>query len=131
MTTKAAADWLDTVITSDLSVTCTMGFPAWDRPDIASGAYIEWRQDGPEYDQRTSKALDVWITTFQMVVVTASELALWAMVDAIKTMAAARTEATISNQRTRVRWSTIARAEAQEATVMALRYAAVATIEIT
>ena len=127
MTTKAAADWLNTVIESDLAVTCKKGEPAWDRPDLATGAYIMWNTTDPNYGQRASASLDVWGVAFDVVVVCASEVALWAMIDLVETMAESRTAATISSVTNRVRFGSLTRAPNPYETE-AMRYALATTI---
>lgn len=128
MTTKATADWLTTAVTTDLSTTCKKGFPAWDTPAIAAGAYIEWATTVPEYGVRVSASLDKWEAQFALVVVTANEVALWAMIDLLEAMAESRTEATISSKRTRIRFAPIERVENPNG-LEALRYAAQTTIQ--
>lgn len=128
MTTKAVADWLSATVTTDLSVPCKKGFPSWDRPDIAAGAYIEWANTTPEYNVRVGSSVDKWEAQFVMVVVTASEVALWAMLDLVEAMAEARTEATISSARTRIRFAPIERVDNPNG-LEALRYAAQTTIQ--
>ena len=128
MTTKAIADWLAATITTDLGVTCQKSFPAFDRPDVAAGAYIGWNSTTPLYGERVSSSLDRWEMQIELLVVTANELALWAMVDLIETMAAARTMATISSKDTRIRFAPIERAT-NEFGIDALRFAASTTIQ--
>lgn len=128
MTTKATADWLEAAIVADLGVTCKKGFPAFDQPAIASGAYIEWANTTPDYGQRTGASLDVWQVQIALVVVTDSEIALWAMIDLMEAMAEERTEATISGKRTRVRFAPIERAENPNG-LNALRYVAQTIIQ--
>ena len=128
MTTKATADWLTAAIIADLGVTCKKGFPAWDQPAIAAGAYIEWAMTTPEYGQRTGSSLDVWQVQIALVVVTDNEVALWAMLDLMEAMAEARIEATISSKRTRIRFAPIERAENPNG-LSALRYVAQTIIQ--
>lgn len=128
MTTKACADWLAATIITDLGVTCQKSFPAFDRPDIAAGAYIGWNSTTPMYGERIGSSLDRWEMQIELLVVTANELALWAMIDLIETMAATRTAATISSKDTRIRFAPIERA-ANEFGIDALRYAAQTTIQ--
>jgi len=128
MTTKAVADWLEATIVTDLGVTCKKGFPAFDQPTIASGAYIEWATTSPDYGQRVSASLDKWEGQIALVVVTANEIALWAMLDLIEAMAEERTEAEISSKRTRIRFAPIERAENPNG-LSALRYVAQTIIQ--
>ena len=128
MTTKATADWLEATIVTDLGVTCKKGFPAFDQPAIASGAYIEWISTTPDYGQRTGASLDVWQVQIGVVVVTANEIALWSMIDLMEAMAESRTEATISSKRTRIRFAPIERAENPNG-LSALRYVAQTIIQ--
>ena len=128
MTTKATADWLSATITTDLAVTCKKDMPAFDRPDVAAGAYIGWASTTPEYGVRVSSSLDKWEVQINVLVVTANEVALWAMVDLMEAMAEARTEATISSKRTRIRVAPIERA-ANPYDTDALRFAASTTIQ--
>ena len=132
MTTKLAADWLAATITSDMVLTCAKGFSAWDRPAVGtSNAYIEWRSDTPQYGTRISKAQDIYETVFQMVIVSTSEIGLWALIDLAKTMTRARPEATINSTRYKVEWGAFNRAEPSEDAIEALRYAAVTQVTIT
>ena len=49
MTTKAVADWLIATVESDLRrYRLQKGWPAFDRPDIAAGAYIDWNTTSPD-----------------------------------------------------------------------------------
>ena len=60
MTTKAVADWLIATVESDLSVAdCKNGWPAFDRPDIAVGAYIDWNTTSPMYGERVSASIEI------------------------------------------------------------------------
>ena len=126
MTTRAIVDWLEATVVSDLGVTCQKSMPAFDRPDIATGAYIGWEVTTGEYGARVSASIDKWETQVGLLVITANEGALLAMVDLLETMAATRTEATISNKR--VRFAAIQRADNSIA-VEALRYAATTTVQ--
>jgi len=63
-----------------------------------------------------------------LLVITANEVALLAMVDLLEAMATTRTEATISSKRVRVRFAAIQRADNSIA-VEALRYAATTTVQ--
>ena len=129
MTTKAVADWLIATVESDLSVTdCKKGWPAFDRPNVAAGAYIDWNTTSPMYGERVSASIDRWETQFDLLVVTANEVALWAMLDLMETMAETRTAATISSKGTRIRFAAIERAE-NPFNNNALRYAAATTIQ--
>lgn len=129
MTTKAAAEWLTGVVVSDLRVACAKGHPAWDRPDIAFGAYIEWSDSTAVYGERISSSLDNLKVTFDLVVITANEIALWAMLDRLEAMAETRTRATIDSETCRVRFGPISRAS-NSFDVETLRYAAETTIQI-
>lgn len=132
MTTKLTADWLAATITSDLGITCAKGSAAWERPTIGtSNAYIEWRSDEPQYGTRISKAQDLHATTFAIVIVSTSEIGLWALIDSAKTMTGARPDASIGGSRYKVQWAAWTRAEPSEDTIEALRYAAVAQVTIT
>lgn len=131
MTTKAVADWLAATVSADLALTCAKGFAAWDRPAIANSAFVEWQSNAPGEQLRISSTQDTFTATFQLVVMTASEPALWAMVDSLQAMTKTVSEASISGNRYRVRWTAITRAEQQGQTVEALRYAAVTTVQIT
>lgn len=128
MTTKATADWLEATIVTDLGVTCKKGFPAFDQPAIATGAYIEWATTSPMYGERVSASLDKWEVQIALIVVTANEIALWAMIDLMEAMAEERTEATISSKRTRIRFAPIERAENPNG-LNALRYVAQTIIQ--
>jgi len=102
--------------------------PAFDRPDIATGAYIGWEVTTGEYGARVSASLDKWETQVSLLVITANEVALLAMVDLLEAMAATRTEATISNARVRVRFAALQRADNSIA-IEALRYAVSTTVQ--
>ena len=128
MTTKAVADWLEATIVTDLGITCKKGFPAFDQPAIATGAYIEWATTTPDYGQRVSASLDKWEIQIALVVVTANEIALWAMLDLLEAMAEERTEADISSKRTRIRFAPIERADNPNG-LNALRYVAQTIIQ--
>lgn len=128
MTTKATADWLAAAVVSDLGTTCKKGFPAWDAPAIAAGAFIEWASTTPDYGMRAGSSLDVWQVQIALVVVTDNEVALWAMLDLMEAMAEARTEATISSKRTRIRFAPIERVDNPNG-LDALRYTAQTTIQ--
>jgi len=128
MTTKATADWLTATVVSDLGTTCKKDYPAFDRPDIAAGAYIGWATSTPEYGVRVSDSLNRWQIIIRLLVVTANEVALLAMIDLLESMAELRTEAVISNVRHRIRFAPIERAENPFETD-ALRYAAQTTIQ--
>lgn len=130
MTTKATADWLEATIVTDLGITCKKGFPAFDQPAIATGAYIEWASTAPDYGQRAGASLDVWQVQIALIVVTDSEIALWAMIDLMEAMAEERTAATISDKRTRIRFTPIERAENPNG-LSALRYVAQTIIQFT
>lgn len=129
MTTKSSAEWLTGIVASDLRVACRKGHPAWDRPDIAFGAYIEWSDSTAVYGKRVSSTLDNWEVTFDLVVVTANEIDLWAMLDRLEAMAETRTEATIDTKACRVRFGPISRAS-NSFDAETLRYAAETTIQI-
>ena len=58
-----------------------------------------------------SSSIDRWETQFNLLVVTANEVALWAMLDLMETMAETRTAATISSKGTRIRFAPIERAD--------------------
>jgi hypothetical protein len=132
MTTKAMADWLATVAAADLSVTTVKGVAAYARPTTTIGnAYIEWQETETADPNRVGATVTTWATTFRLVVVTGNEIDLWAMVDSIKAMIQARTEASISGARHRMRWTAVSRAEPSENTIEALRYAAVTQVLIT
>lgn len=128
MTTKAVADWLEATIVTDLGITCKKGFPAFDAPPIATGAYIEWAMTTPDYGVRVSSSLDKWEVQIALVVITSSEIALWAMLDLMEAMASARTAATISSANTRIRFAPIERADNPNR-LDALRYTAQTTIQ--
>lgn len=130
MTTKATADWLSATVTSDLGVTCQKSMPAFDRPDIVPGAYIGLRTSEPEYTVRvgSSSVINKWEVSLDLLVITANELALWAMIDLMEAMAEARTAATISGNDVSIIFVTIERA-ANEFGIDALRYAATTTIQ--
>jgi hypothetical protein len=132
MTTKAMADWLATAAAADLSVTTVKGVAAYARPTTTIGnAYIEWQETETADPNRVGATVTTWATTFRLVVVTGNEIDLWAMVDSIKAMIQARTEASISGARHRMRWTAVSRAEPSENTIEALRYAAVTQVLIT
>lgn len=131
MTTRALADWLTATVESDLGLTCAKGFSAWDRPTLSSGAFIEWQTTAPGDQLRIGSTQDAFTATFQLVVMTANEVALWAVVDLLQAMTKSRTEAMIGSARYRVRWTAITRVEQQAETTEALRYAAVTTAQIT
>ena len=97
MTTKTISDWLSTTIASDLSVTCKLGYPAFDRPDIAAGAYLRFRQSDPIVGERVSATVDRFTRAFDVMVITASEVALLAKIDLMEAMVIARTAATASS----------------------------------
>lgn len=128
MTTKATADWLAATVVTDLGTTCKKDYPAFDRPEVAAGAYIGWVTTTPEYGVRIGESLSRWQVMMRLLVVTANEVALWAMIDLMETMAETRTEATISSARHRVRFAPIERAE-NPYEIDALRYAAQTTIQ--
>ena len=128
MTTRAIVDWLEATVVSDLGVTCQKSMPAFDRPDIATGAYIGWEVTTGEYGARVSASLDKWETQVSLLVITANEVAVLAMVDLLEAMAATRTEATISNARVRVRFAALQRADNSIA-IEALRYAVSTTVQ--
>jgi len=77
---------------------------------------------------RVSASLDKWETQVSLLVITANEVALLAMVDLLEAMAATRTEATISNARVRVRFAALQRADNSIA-IEALRYAVSTTVQ--
>lgn len=132
MTTKLLADWLATTVATDLTVTTVKGSAAYARPTTTIGnAYIEWQEAEPADQTRISATISTWATTFRLIVVTGNEIDLWAMVDSLKAMIQARTEASISGARYRVRWTAVSRAEPSENTIEALRYAAVTQVLIT
>ena len=131
MTTRALADWLTAAVESDLSLTCAKGFSAWDRPTLSSNAFIEWQTTAPGDQLRIGSTQDTFVATFQLVAMTANEVALWAVVDLLQAMVKARTEATVDGARYRVHWSAITRVEQQAETTEALRYAAAITVQIT
>lgn len=132
MTTKLTADWIASTVATDLTVTTVKGSAAYERPTTGAGnAYIEWQETGTVDPNRISANVTTWETTFRLIVVTGNEIDLWAMVDKIKAMIQARTEATISSARYRVRWTAVSRAEPSETTIEALRYAAVTQVLIT
>lgn len=128
MTTKLTADWLAATIATDLGVTCKKDMPAFDRPDIAAGAYIGWASATPTYDVRIGSSIGTWQDTIGLLVVTTNEVALLAMVDLMKAMVAARTEASIGGARHRVRFAPIERAD-NPFNTEALRYAATTTVQ--
>jgi len=127
MTTKAIGDWLDATIESDLSVTCKLGWPAFDRPDIAAGAYLRLRQSDPVYGERISASVDRFAKAFDVLVVTANEVALWAMNDLLEAMIRARTAASIGGTGYRFTFAAIERAENPYESD-ALRYAVQTTV---
>ncbi len=132
MTTKTIADWLSSTVATDLSVTVVKAFSAFDRPTIGANAYIEWQQVAPLEPTRIGQTVTRWAYQFRIWVVTANELALWAITDSIRTMTQTRTDATIGGARYRIAWSAAGRAEpADETTIEALRYAAVLTVTLT
>jgi len=132
MTTKLIADWLATTVAADLTVTTVKGSSAYARPATGTGnAYIEWRDTEPVAPTRVGQTVTRWTTRFQIVITTGNEIDLWAIVDSIKTMTQARTEATIGGARHRVAWTAASRAEPSEETIEALRYAAVTQVSIT
>lgn len=131
MTTRALADWLTSTVEADLGMTCGKSFAAWDRPTASNNAFIEWQSVTPGEQLRIGSTQDTFMATFQLVAMTANELALWSVVDLLQAMVKTRTEATIGGARYRVRWSAITRAEQQAETTEALRYAAVTTAQIT
>ncbi|MCB0244986.1 MAG: hypothetical protein KDI12_16350 [Anaerolineae bacterium] len=127
MTTKTISDWLSTTIASDLSVTCKLGYPAFDRPDIAAGAYLRFRQSDPIIGERVSATVDRFTRAFDVMVITASEVALLAKIDLMEAMVIARTAATISGTNRKIAWDTIERADNPYETE-AMRYAAQTTV---
>ena len=128
MTTNAVADWLEATIVTDLGVTCKKGFPDFDRPPVATGAHIEWAASTPDYGVRVSSSLDKWEVQIALVVITSSEIALWAMLDLMETMAETRTAAVISGANTRIRFAPIERADNPNR-LDALRFVAQTTIQ--
>lgn len=128
--TKNVADWLEAAVTADLGVTCAKGNAAWSRPDIGtSNAYIEWQSDEPGDSLRASKAVDTGTITFELVIVSTNEIALWTLMDSARTMVRSRSgKQTISSAATTVRFGTFARIVPSEDTIEALRYAAGARI---
>lgn len=128
MTTRKTADWLAATIASDLSITCQKSMPAFDRPDVAAGAYIGWISTTPMYGERVSSSLDRWEMQFSLLVVATNELALWTLIDNVEIMAASRVQATIDGASARIRFAPIERA-VNEYDTDALRYAAQTTIQ--
>lgn len=128
--TKNTADWLEAAVTADLGITCAKGNAAWARPAIGtSNAYIEWQSDDPGDSVRASKAVDTGTITFELVVVSTGEIALWALMDSARTMVRTRSgKQTISSTATTVRFGTFARVVPAEDTIEALRYAASALV---
>lgn len=129
--TKNVADWLEAAVVADLSVTsCAKGHAAWDRPAIGtSNAYIEWQSDDPGDSVRASKAVDTGTITFELVVVTTSEIRMWNLMDSARTMVRTRSgKQTISSTATTVRFGAFSRVVPSEDTIEALRYAANALV---
>lgn len=128
--TKNVADWLEATAAADLGVTCAKGNAAWSRPTIGtSNAYIEWQSDDPGDSVRVSKAVDTGTITFELVMVTTDEIALWALLDSARTMVRSRSgKQTIGSTAVTVRWGTFTRVVPSEDTIEALRYAAGATV---
>ena len=132
MTTKALADWLAAVLTEDLGTTAVKGSAAYARPATGIGnAYIEWREADPLDAKRIGQTVTRWATQFQVLVTTANEVNLWAVVDGLKAMTQERTEATTGDARCKVAWATISRALPSEDTIEALRYAVATQVTIT
>jgi hypothetical protein len=132
VTTKAVADWLSSTVAADLSATVVKAFSAFDRPTIGANAYIEWVQLAPQEPTRIGQTVTRWAYQFRVWLVTANEIALWAIVDSVRTMIQTRTEATIGGARHRIAWTAASRAEpGDETTIDALRYAAVLTVTFT
>lgn len=132
MTTKALADWLATVVATDLAVTTAKGSAAYNRPPTGEGnAYIEWQELTSLEPVRIGQTVTRWSTRFRLIVVTGNEIDMWTLVDGLRTMTQARIEATIDDKRYKVHWSSVERAEPSEDTIEALRYAAVTQITIT
>lgn len=127
MTTKDIYDAVNTFVASDLSVTCKLGWPAFDQTAIATGAYLRYGQSDPIAGERVSSSVDRFARGFNLLVVTSNEIALMLMNDALEAMVKARTEATIGGTRYRVGYATIERAD-NPYEVDALRYAVQTTI---
>ena len=129
--TKNIADWLEAATVADIGVTsCAKGNAAWARPAIGtSNAYIEWQSDEPGDSVRASKAVDTGTITFELVIVTTNEIALWALMDSARTMARSRSgKQTISSSAVTVRFGAWSRVVPSEDTIEALRYAASANV---
>lgn len=128
--TKNVADWLEAVVTADLGITCAKGNAAWSRPAIGtSNGYIEWQSDEPGDSVRVSKAVDTGTITFELVIVSTNEIALWTLLDSVRTMVRSRSgKQTISSTAVTVRFGTFTRIVPPEDTIEALRYAAGAPV---
>lgn len=128
--TKNVADWLEAVVTADLGITCAKGNAAWSRPAIGtSNGYIEWQSDEPGDSVRVSKAVDTGTITFELVIVSTNEIALWTLLDSVRTMVRSRSgKQTISSTAVTVRFGTFTRIVPSEDTIEALRYAAGAPV---
>ena len=129
--TKNVADWLEAVTVADLGVTsCAKGNAAWSRPTVGtSNGYIEWQSDDPGDSVRASKAVDTGTITFELVVVTTSEIRMWDLMDSARTMVRTRSgKQTISSTATTVRFGAFSRVVPSEDTIEALRYAASALV---
>ena len=128
--TKNVADWLEAAVAADLGITCAKGNAAWSRPTVGtSNAYIEWQSDNPGDSVRVSKSIDTGTITFELVIVSTSEVALWALLDSARTMVRSRSgKQTISSAATTVRFGAFSRILPSEDTIEALRYAASAPV---
>lgn len=129
-TTKQIADWLEAAVTADLGITCAKGNAAWSRPTIGtSNGYIEWQSDEPGDSVRQSKAVDTGTITFELVIVTTNEVALWTLLDSARIMVRSRSgKQTISSTAVTVRFGAFNRVVPSEDTIEALRYAAGAPV---
>lgn len=128
--TRNVADWLEATVTADLGLTCAKGNAAWSRPTIGtSNAYIEWQSDDPGDSVRVSNAVDTGRITFELVIVSTNEIALWTILDNVRTMVRARSgKQAISSAAATVQFGAFSRVVPSEDTIEALRYAAGALV---